>query len=160
MNRGRPLARLACRGPFAFLTASLVLAGCGGGVGESPQPPPLEVRRDVAPLVADFPELGAARSAAWVRSDDADERVPGPTTTWIDAVVHLDPDQTTALVARYLPIPQGKSPEVPAELRPELPPGPYLTSAKLDLAFTTPAAASAAYLDPMADVVVLLSTSM
>jgi hypothetical protein len=141
-----------------------LVTGCGPRDDDPAIPaPPTEVRHDVDPLTSRFPVLGTPVSASWVTwnsSDPNDRSIPGPSTSWIDAVVHLDPNVTTNLVAQYVPIPEEKKPDVQQLLRPELPPGPFLTSARLDLAFTTAALASSAFLDPMANVLVLVSTSM
>ena len=147
-----------CLGPL--------LVGCGGDSQPAVDTPPAptEVRHELDPLTSRFPDLGTPVSASWVTWNSAgpndDRSIPGPTTYWINAVVHLDPDTTTKLVAQYLPIPGSEQPDVQDLLRTELPPGPYLTSVTLDLAFTTPELATHAYLDPMADVLVLGSTQL
>jgi hypothetical protein len=153
----RPLAcLLVCLGPL--------FVACGGrdrSVGPTPVPP-TEVRHDVAPLTSRFPALGAPRTASWVTWNSAppgDRGVPGATTYWIDAVVELAPATATDLIARYRPQAGGRSPDVQDLLRDALPPGPYLTGAALDSAFTTPQFASTAYLDPAAEVVVVISAS-
>jgi hypothetical protein len=141
-----------------------LVTGCGQRDGAPATPaPPTEVRHDVAPLTSRFPVLGTPVSASWVTWNSSvsnDRSVPGPSTSWIDAVVHLDPHVTTNLVAQYVPIPAGTKPDVQQLLRPELPPGRFLTSTRLDAAFTTVGWASSAFLDPMANVLVLVSTSM
>lgn len=152
----RPLATLlVCLGPL--------LVGCDDEPADPTPPPPTEVRHDLAPLTTRFPSLGEPLAASWVtwNSHHPDDRgVPGPTTYWIDAVVSLAPVVVDALVRDNQPGQEGESPDVQNLLRPELPTGPYLTGARLDLAFTTPELATAAYLDPSAHVLVLMSTGM
>lgn len=153
----RPLACLVvCLGPL--------FVACGGrdqSVDPTPAPP-TEVRHDLDPLTSRFPALGAPQSASWVTWNSAlpgDRGVPGPTTYWIAAVVELAPATVTDLVARYRPQAVGRSPDVQDLLRDALPPGPYLTGAALDRAFTTPQFASTAFLDPATDVVVISASS-
>ncbi|MCP9273834.1 hypothetical protein [Mycolicibacterium arenosum] len=152
----RPLAVvLVCLGPL--------LVGCGDEPDDRTPSPPTVVRHDLAPLTTRFPALGEPSAASWVtwNSHHPDDRgVPGPTTYWIDAVVSLAPAVVNALVRDHQPVPEGEVPDVQDLLRPELPAGPYLTDARLDLAFTTPELATAAYLDPSAHVLVLRSTGM
>jgi len=141
----------------------VTLAGCGRGdeVVTTP-PPPTQVRHDLGPLTSRFPELGAPVSASWVtwNSSGPDDRVPGPSTYWLDAVVRLDPVTWLRLKTQFQPTDQGHTPEVQDLLRTGLPAGPYLTSDALELAFTTPALASHAYLDAQGNDVVLMSTGM
>jgi hypothetical protein len=141
----------------------LLLAGCGRGdeVVTTP-PPPTQVRHDLGPLTSRFTELGAPESASWVtwNSSSRDDRVPGPSTYWLDAVVRLDPVTWLRLKTQYQPTDRGHRPAVQDLLRPGLPVGPYLTSDALDLAFTTPALASYAYLNAQSNDLVLMSTGM
>jgi hypothetical protein len=150
------------RGLFAFLVVVVVLAGCGRGAERTAgtPPPPTGVRHDLEPLTSRYPALGEPVSASWVTwnsSRPGDRSVPGPTTYWIHAVVLLSPTTTTELATRYLPRPEGKRPDVQDLLRPEVPEGPFLTGAALDRAFTTPDLSGFAYLDPVADAVVVMS---
>jgi hypothetical protein len=151
----RPLAcLLVCLGPF--------VVGCHQQPADHSPPPPTEVRHDLEPLTSRFPALGVPEAATWVmwNSSRPDDRgVPGPTTYWIHAVVELAPATADHLEQRYRPQP-GSPPEVQDLLTDALPSGPYLTGAALDGAFTTPALAATAYLNPDADVLVVLSTSL
>jgi hypothetical protein len=139
-----------------------MLAGCGRGdeqVAATP-PPPTGVRHELGPLASRFAQLGTPVSASWVtwNSSGIDDRVPGPSTYWLDAIVHLDPVTWLRLKTQYDPTDQGHRPDVQALLRSELSKGPFLTSAALDLAFTTPILASYAYLDAATNDLVLIST--
>jgi hypothetical protein len=146
---------------YALLVGILMLAGCGRGdeVVATPRPP-TEVRHDMAPLTSRFRELSAPVSADWVtwNSSGHDDRVPGPTTYWLDATVRLDSATWSRLKTQYGPTDHGRRPNVEQLLLSELPPGPYLTSEALDAAFTTPSLAASAYLVADGDHLVLTST--
>ena len=49
------------------------------------------MRSDPEPLTRRFPALGTPRSVRWQSGRVGDNRVPGPSTLWIDAVVTLEP---------------------------------------------------------------------
>lgn len=67
-------------------------------LSEASRNPPTEaVRSDLAPLLRRFPALGQPVRAVWQSGTTGDDRVPGPTTYWIDAVVTLSPDTAARL---------------------------------------------------------------
>lgn len=116
-----------------------------------------EIRSDAGPLTTRFPALGTPAAVTWVTWKSASGGVPGPTTYWIDAVVTLTPQTTAALIAEHRPAPNGKTPSVRNELDAAVPPGPFLTGAALDAAFSTSGWASAAHLDRERNQLVLKS---
>ena len=78
----------------ALVLALLMVAGCGSAGG---QPAEKSVdgrgmRTDLDPLTKRFPRIGDPVSAQWQSGTLGDDRVPGPSTYWIDAVVELDPE--------------------------------------------------------------------
>lgn len=93
-----------------------------------------EVRHDLEPLTKRFPILGTPTSAAWVSGTLGDDRVPGPSTYWIDAVVQLPPEKIAALVAKYGTENTGAQPAVDEALKDLVPQGSWLTSPGLEKA--------------------------
>lgn len=94
-----------------------------------------------------FPAIGTPEAVTWVSWNSASSDVPGPTTYWIDAVVTLQPQTTTALVATFQPAADGTTPSVHDMLRSAVPPGPFLTGTALNTALSTSGWAANAYLD-------------
>ncbi|MEC3973870.1 hypothetical protein [Amycolatopsis sp. H20-H5] len=107
------------------VATALVTAGCGA--------PPDELRHELGPLVARFPGIGQPISATWVLWDNNSDRLsgPGPTTSWIDAIVELEPRRAAELLATAS---NGGTPAVRDALRPHLPPGPFVAGHGLDVA--------------------------
>ena len=93
-----------------------------------------EVRHDLEPLMKRFPILGTPTSASWVSGTLRDDRVPGPSTYWIDAVVQLPPEKVAALVAQCGTENSGTQPAVDEKLKDLVPQGSWLTSPGLDKA--------------------------
>lgn len=86
-----------------------------------------EVRHDLDPLTRRFPILGTPSSASWVSGTLGNDRMPGPATYWIDAVVQLPPEKISALIAQYGT--EGDAqPVVHEKLKELVPQGPWLTS--------------------------------
>ena len=155
---------LTARAAVSLAALVSLLAACGptGEPGVVTPPPPTELRRDTGPLTSRFPMIGEPSTARWVVWNSAgggDERMPGPTVYWINAVVTLRSATADELVGRYAPTEQGASPEVAELLRPELPPGPYLSGDELNKAFTTAEWLSRAYLHRPSNRLVLTATS-
>ncbi len=89
------------------------------------------VRTDLAPLTRRFPELGVPVSASWQSGALGDDRVPGPSSFWIDAIVTLAPETAQKLRSSGSLEP-ADTPEITEDLRKALPPGPWLTGTDLD----------------------------
>ncbi|PPK61740.1 hypothetical protein V5P93_000099 [Actinokineospora auranticolor] len=110
-----------------------------------------ELRTDLDPLVKRFPALAGATKAVWMSGTLGDDRVPGPSTYWIDAIVTLP--QTTITDGDV----QGtETPAVVEGLRGHLPAGPYRTGKSLDAMFSSQGWQTTAYL--VENTVVLVAT--
>ncbi|GAA3011936.1 hypothetical protein [Actinokineospora diospyrosa] len=114
-----------------------------------------QVRTDLEPLTTRFPALAEAESARWMSGTLGDDRVPGPSTYWIDAIVTLPP----SLVAKLSPNAHDDKaePAVVEGLQDQLPDGPYLTGPTLDDAFAAQGWSATAYLAKDANTVVLVA---
>jgi hypothetical protein len=157
----KSLVHLVCRGLFAVLLG-LTLVGCQTDDEQAVTgpPPPTTVSHDVAELVKRFPTLGKPVSAAWVQWNDDNSAPAGLKVEWLDAVVHLQPGASEALVAVTRPTDTGQKPSVQEVLRPEVPDGPFLTGDALDQAFSSADSSSYAYLDRGRQILVLQSTGV
>ncbi len=109
----------------------VVLAGCLGGDPTAQKQGTGEERHDAAPLVERFDGLDELLEVAWFSGTLGDDRVAGPSSYWIDAVVELPSDATESLLSRAGPMVEGDRPDVVPELQETLPDGPLLTSAAL-----------------------------
>ena len=89
-------------------------------------------RTDLEPLTSRFAAIGTPVSAIWMSGTTGDDRIPGPSTYWIDAIVTLDPATATALRADSGAVATDDVPEVVDGLVEHLPSGPWLTSDALD----------------------------
>lgn len=89
------------------------------------------VRTDLDPLVRRFPALGAPVRASWQSGVLGDERMPGPSSFWIDAIVTLQPETAQKLRSSDS-LEAADSPRVTENLRKFLPPGPWLSGTDLD----------------------------
>lgn len=121
------------------------------------EPVEREIRTDTQPLTSRFPAIGAPVSATWVTWNNADPRVPGPTTYWIDAVITLQP-QTARALADLEPAAQAPLPEIADEIRAAVSDGPFVTGAALNNALSTPGWAATGYLDDARNLLVLSAT--
>jgi len=142
--------------------AALVLlttTACG-----SPQPrgtttPPKsgtgELRTDLDPLTKRFPLLAEAETARWMSGTLGDDRVPGPSTYWIDAIVTL-PGATVAEISKGVRE-DTTTPAVVEGLQEHLPEGPFLTGDSLDEAFSGQGWSATAYLAKNTNTVVLVT---
>jgi hypothetical protein len=121
----------------------LVLTGCGtADAGPDPA-----VRTDREPITQRFPQLGDFTEVHWLGGRLGDDRVPGPSTYTIEAVLDLAPDDLARLRTRYSFLPGG-GPVPPEPLRPFAgpAPGPWSTSPELDAAAGPPGWASHVWL--------------
>ncbi|KJK46844.1 hypothetical protein UK23_22300 [Lentzea aerocolonigenes] len=117
-----------------------------------------ELRTDLEPLTKRFTALDDPEHARWMSGTFGSDRAPGPSTYWIDAVVTLSERKIDELKTTYASAPAGKSPEVVEGLRAELPAGAFLTSDRLDQAFSHDKWSAKAYLVPERRVLVLVAT--
>ncbi|WP_139205418.1 hypothetical protein [Plantibacter sp. MMLR14_011] len=165
--------------PRATLVATaVVVAGLLAGCASSPSPDRTtaasasasesatrsgtgEIRHELGPLTDRFPQLASALSATWMSGTMGDERVPGPSTYWIDAVVVLDeagyaelralaPDEAGSDVGAELP-------DLDPGLDDALPPGPFVRSSALDDAFSQDGRVTQVFLDDATSSVVFTS---
>ena len=165
--------------PRATLVATaVVVAGLLAGCATSPSPDRTtaasgaasdsatrsgtgEIRHELGPLTDRFPQLATALSATWMSGTMGDERVPGPSTYWIDAVVVLD-EAGYAELRALAPGEAGSSeeaelPDLDAGLDDALPPGPFVRSSALDDAFSQDGRVTQVFLDDATSSVVLTS---
>lgn len=156
----RQVTRIARR----FAAAALLMAAtasCGTDLPEEGRPTTPsksgtgEFRTDLDPLTKRFPLLAGAEEARWMSGTLGDDRVPGPSTYWIDAIVTL-PEPAVAEINRGTredPTP----PAVVEGLREHLPEGPFLTGASLDEAFSAGNWSATVYLAKNTNTVVLVA---
>lgn len=122
------MVRSMTRAVLGCTVLLVVLAGCLGTDPTAQKEGTGEERHDLAPLTERFDRIDDATAATWFSGTFGDDRVAGPSTYWIDAVVELPPDVTDGLVAQTGPLQEGKRPDVVPELREALPSDPLLTS--------------------------------
>lgn len=173
----RPNAPL--RGLTAFLGSAYLVVALGGCSAESDMEsrrqgasqsqgtptasttaharPSDAVRTDPAPIKRRFVALGDPLRVSWQAGIFGDQRVPGPSSYWIDAVVTLQPE-----IARKLrnsgALASTAPPTVTADLRGALPHGSWLTGADLDRVVSGTSNYSChAYLAKDTDVIVLIA---
>lgn len=113
------------------------------------------VRHDLEPLTSRIPALAAAESATWCSGTLGDDRVPGPTTYWIDAVVVLPAEVADELRAELALQESSVVPDVVPQLTGVLPAGPFLAGDPLDQRFSAGTWASSAQLEASGAVLVL-----
>ncbi|EWC60053.1 hypothetical protein UO65_4619 [Actinokineospora spheciospongiae] len=151
-----PTARRLTAAAFVLLTTT----ACGSTQPEKGTTMPSksgtgELRTDLDPLTKRFPLLTQAETAQWMSGTLGDDRVPGPSTYWIDAIVTL-PRATVAEISEGAR--EGAAtPEVVEGLRDRLPEGPFLTGESLDDAFTGKGWSATAYLAKDTNTVVLVT---
>ncbi len=88
-----------------------------------------QVRTDRDPTASRFPELGSFVEARWMGGRLGDDRVPGPSTYFIEAVVTLAPADVERLRTAHGFQPT-TPPQIPGALRG--PSGPWSSSPELD----------------------------
>jgi hypothetical protein len=127
----------------AAVCAALLL-GALGGCADTPAQPggavasvdqATDVRTDRAPIASRFPRLGEFRAVHWVSGRLGDDRVPGPSTYFIEAVVELAPADAAALAARYPAAAAPTAPQAPPVLATFVPGGPWTRSTALEDGF-------------------------
>lgn len=89
-------------------------------------------RTDLEPLTSRFAAIGDPTSAIWMSGTTGDDRAPGPSTYWIDAIITLDPTTADTLRSDFGAVGTDDVPDVVDGLVDQLPAGPWLTSAALD----------------------------
>jgi hypothetical protein len=74
------------------------------------------VRTDPAAITSEFPQLGTSTDVHWQTGTLAgpDERGPGPTDHFVEAVVRLSPEDLAQLTRRYDFVPAPDPPRPPA----------------------------------------------
>lgn len=103
-----------------------------------------EIRHQLEPLTARFPQLVGAESATWMSGTLGDSRVPGPSTYWIDAIIELPEAQHAELLkaaSTELPLPEDFS----QQLHEAIPAGQLATSSELNERFSQERFESAVY---------------
>ncbi|RUQ98059.1 hypothetical protein [Labedella endophytica] len=116
-----------------------------------------EVRHDLEPLTDRFIRLDTATAATWMSGTLGDDRVPGPSTYWIDAIVTLDEADYAALQSETDAQDTTDSPAVDAGIEGELPDGPFLRSDELDALFSPDGYWSVVFLHDATRTVILSS---
>jgi hypothetical protein len=133
--------------PTTDRTRSTVSSATKTGTGD--------VRTDLEPLTKRFSALGRPVSATWM-SGTLDGDAPGPSTYWIDAVVHVTPE-TAATLRSAAPEPTTETPDVEDGVRTAVPSGQLLRSTSLDALFAQGSFRAKAYLAADSDTVVLVA---
>jgi hypothetical protein len=117
-----------------------------------------ELRTDLAPLVDRYPAVADAESAAWSSGTLAgDDRVPGPSSHWIDAVVVLPQASYDELRAAHEYTESAQRPSVADALAASVPDGALLVSDELDDGFGPLEGSSDVYLSDSTHSVVIVS---
>ncbi|MBM7776472.1 hypothetical protein JOD54_006676 [Actinokineospora baliensis] len=138
----------------------LLITACGTAAPEKGPAMPTKsgtgaLRTDLEPLTKRFPALSSAEAAQWMSGTLGDDRVPGPSTYWIDAIVTV-PESLVAKVSQGTRE-EAEAPAVVEGLREHLPAGPYLTGPALDDAFSNGGWSATAYLAKGTNTVVLVA---
>lgn len=158
IRRRRPLLRAA----VLALALTGALSACAAPAETEPSATAErsgsgEVRHDLEPLTDRFPLFAPATTATWMSGTLGDDRVPGPSSYWIDAVVTLPESDFEALRTQTDAQASTDTPSVEQDLETALPSGPFLRSDALDAAFSEDGRSSAVFLDEETDSVVLTS---
>lgn len=144
-HRGRATGywRRATALPAAAVLAAVALAGCPGPSPAPPTSPTIHKnapaggpRTDSAPLTTRYAVLGTPRAVTWLSGTVGDDRVPGPTTYWIDAVVVLAPSTAADLRSRGGDL-TTRTVDVQPELAAAVPSGGLVGSDALDSALSS-----------------------
>ncbi|RMI13558.1 hypothetical protein EBM89_03880 [Cellulomonas triticagri] len=115
-----------------------------------------ETRHDLEPLTTRIPALTQVDEATWMSGTLGDEDVPGPSLSWIDAVVTLPAGVADGLRSSMELTPATVAPGVVDGLRGALPTGGLVEGPALDEAFSSDGWQSTAYLEADGDTLVLL----
>lgn len=153
----------------AGVVITLGVGACTGSPDPSPTPSQIgrstvstqtkdgtgQVRTDLKPLTTRFSALGEPISATWM-SGTLGGDAPGPSTYWVDAVVKLSPETATSL-RKVATTTAADSPDVPAEVKAQIPAGELRRSPALDAKFAEGDFRAKAYLVEGTDTVVLVA---
>ena len=117
--------------------------------------------RDVEPVTLRFPLLADGNIDGWAAgtlgsAPGASERVPGPTTSWFDAVVDVGPGRAMAWADEYHAEPVPAPDSVAAELRDLVPTGDFVGGPRLDDVFSSGEWRATVFLSPSTGRVVVL----
>ncbi|MBF4635693.1 hypothetical protein ITJ38_14870 [Agreia pratensis] len=141
----------------ALLALLLVVSGCA----TEPQPAVRsgsgEIRHELAPLTDRFPQLSEAAEATWMSGTMGDDRAPGPSTYWIDAIVTFDENGYAALRSQSSLESTTELPTLDSGLDPSLPAGPFLRSDTFDAEFSQDGRRTTVFLDDESRSLVLTS---
>lgn len=133
------------RAAAVLVVGALLTAGCVPGRAPDPPPPTTAVaekqgdgrlRTDLDPLTSRFAELGTPVRASWMSGTMGSDRVPGPSTYWIDAVVEVTPEVMAELAATK-PAVTSERPDVVARVAEAIPAGTLRTSPELNALFAS-----------------------
>jgi hypothetical protein len=113
------------------------------------------VRHDVRLLTDRIPALAEATGATWSSGTLGDERTPGPSTYWIDAVVWLPAPAADQLRAELALSPTATTPTLVPAVNAALPAGELLVGKELDQRYSGDGWHSTAYLTRGGSVLVL-----
>ena len=97
-------------------------------------------RDDASALAKMLPALGDPTSATWYTGTigASDDRVPGPSLRWYDAVVELEPETAQRFREETDPAPATGSLNVIPEVAPQQEDGPFVNGKDLNEALSTP----------------------
>lgn len=93
------------------------------------------LRHELEPLTERIPVLTDAEAAIWVSGTLGDDRAPGPSSYWIDALVDLD-EATCAALAGLKALPATLPTDIHEEILPHVPQIVFSTSSELDAFFS------------------------
>ena len=133
----------------AALIAGAALSGCSTPASE-------ELRTDADPITSRFAQLDGLESVVWLGGTEGDDRAPGPSLYWVDAIVTVDAAHL-ATITDGLDLQPVDAPDLHDPLGAELPDGPFVGSPELDAAFSVDTYRSSVAIDVNDGVVVLVS---
>ncbi len=114
------------------------------------------VRTDPEPITRRFAALGKPQAVSWQSGILGDERVPGPSSYWIDAVVTLEP-QTARKLRTSGALTPIDAPAVTKTLHGAVPSGPWLGGTDLDRVVSGGGFSARTVIARDADVIVLIA---
>lgn len=157
---------------FAVLIAAVFFAACGSESAIDPaekdtamteSQPSIdktgtgERRTDLDPLTDRFAAIGTPLAAVWMSGTLGDERVPGPASYWIDAIITLDPAVAARLRNDFGAVVTDETPNVVDGLVDDIPTGSLLTSTELGRELSGSGFSAQGYLVDGTDQLVLVS---
>lgn len=114
------------------------------------------VRTDPEPITRRFAALGKPLTVSWQSGILGDERMPGPSSYWIDAIATLEP-QTARKLRSSGALTPIDGPGVTEALHSAVPPGPWLGGAELDRVVSGGGFGAHTYIARDTDVIVLIA---